>query len=740
MNCDKIICIPSLTFVALTALLFASPWCATYTQSTAPIEHFSMADGLSSSKVFDAAQTADGMIWFATGNGVCRLNGLDFYCYPSDNENAEITGLYIDQNGKLWCWSASNQFFYFDNNRFIPLAANRDVTALLSDRIINSIAIDKENTLWIATVIPGPVIKSTASGVVSAEPQASHSFFASQTGIDFIYGSLKNKEDNNKLGIRSGEEFFTLNLSEKGNFSRTSFRALSNGEFLFAKGQEIIRARKDKVLQRTFTEKNIQDVIVDSEGKIWAGLYAGGALCYPEGDLNSAGSINYLGNKSITSIMEDKSGNIWFTTMDDGIYYLSARTTLRYASPTIYSHKNLSGKEQAKAILAEPATTAPITLQPGFRLITTDAAVQDTVPPMIYISGIRILEKDTLVQAHYSLPYDKNFLKINFAGFAFGNPEALKYKYRLEGVDKNTIYTDHTFAQYTTLPPGNYFFTVSAMNRQGIWSESPATISFTIHPPYWRTWWFISLEIILASCLVAIAFFFRVARIKKREKEKAEISRQMANAELQALRAQMNPHFIFNTLSSIQHFITTQETEGALKYLSKFARLMRKIMDNSKKPSIPVNDELEALNLYLELESLRFKNKFSYCIEVDEEIDVNDAVIPAMLIQPYVENSILHGLNNLAENKKGRLSVKLTKQDEMIICTVEDNGIGREKSAEINRERKKNHISQGMAITKNRLEIHNAMHHSNLNVNITDLKAGTEALGTRVEIFIPPLI
>lgn len=210
----------------------------------------------------------------------------------------------------------------------------------------------------------------------------------------------------------------------------------------------------------------------------------------------------------------------------------------------------------------------------------------------------------------------------------------------------------------------------------------------------------------------------------------------MGDMELKALRAQMNPHFIFNTMSSIQHYITNNDSQAALKYLSKFAKLMRSIMDNSKQPVILVKEELDALKLYLELESMRFKNKFTYTIHVDESVDINYDEIPAMLIQPYVENAILHGIGN--KEGKGHLHIVLKKQNGMIICEIEDDGVGRKKAMEMSGKKKSTHKSMGMEITRERLEILNLTNESNLSVNITDLvdNAGSPA-GTRVEIFVP---
>ncbi len=725
--------------------LFSGTWKIVFSQPSSLFEHFTENSGLPSRKIFEAAQSLDGKIWFATGKGVCNFDGIVFKCFNLEEglTESEITGIHLDGNGKLWCWSSAGRIFYFENNKFSGIKKNNELGDKTGGRIINSISVDTNKNIWVSTVIPGELFLVSAENTIEEIKMASDnkfSFFIKQTTDNsFVYGSLLCKSENNKLVVLLKNDTFYITLSEKESFSKISFFALKNGEYLLAKGQEIIRFKSGKIIQRSFTEKNVEDIIVDTEGKIWAGLYLGGVICYPEGKLSPAGIINYLGNKSVSSVMEDNSGNIWFTTMEDGVFFLPVRSNLKYSSPEIYSQKGgPKTDEKPKAIARFIDGNEKLNFNGTLRLISNDTTFQDTLPPAIFISGIRIMEKDTIIQTQYDLPFDKNFLRINFAGFSFSNSDELKYKYRMEGIDKAWIYSDNTFAQYTTLPPGKYFFRVSAMNKNGIWSDSTATVSFAINPPFWKTWWFISLMIFCGAAIIFSAFFIRITQIKDREKIKAEFNRQRANAELLALRAQMNPHFIFNTLSSIQHFITTNETEGALKYLSKFAKLMRKIMDNSTRATVPLKDEIEALHLYLELESLRFKNKFEYSITIGKNVDVNEDEIPTMLLQPYIENSILHGLlNKNKEGVKGKLAVDVKKNNGMIICSIEDNGIGREKSMEINLAKIKSHSSSGMSITKNRLKILNELHQSNLSVEITDLKTGGFPSGTKVEIFIP---
>jgi len=239
--------------------------------------------------------------------------------------------------------------------------------------------------------------------------------------------------------------------------------------------------------------------------------------------------------------------------------------------------------------------------------------------------------------------------------------------------------------------------------------------------------------IILAA---AIGFLlFRGSKLKDKRRI-SEMNRKISELTQSNLRQQMNPHFIFNTLNSIQYYMYQHDKLATNTYLTKFSSLMRKVLENSNHTSIPLRDELDALNLYLELESLRFRDKFDYNITIDEEIDTLLFKVPTMLIQPYVENSICHGLMPKAE--KGLVNITLKLNEDHIICTIQDNGIGREAAYEKMKNKEGNHFSLGTRIVSSRLDLVNELYGTSLTTHYTDLKNEKgEADGTRVEIHIP---
>ena len=235
--------------------------------------------------------------------------------------------------------------------------------------------------------------------------------------------------------------------------------------------------------------------------------------------------------------------------------------------------------------------------------------------------------------------------------------------------------------------------------------------------------------------LLIFLLLFRGSKLKARRRI-SEMNRTISDLTQANLRQQMNPHFIFNTLNSIQYYMYQHDKLATNNYLTKFTSLMRKVLENSQHTSVTIKDELEALTLYLELESLRFKGKFDYKITVDDDIDTMLFKIPTMLIQPYVENSISHGM--IPGEIKGSLKIDLKLEKDHITCTIEDNGIGREAAQKRKIQQGTNHNSLGTRIVSSRLDLVNSLYGTSLKTIYTDLKNDSgEPAGTRVEIHIP---
>lgn len=447
-------------------------------------------------------------------------------------------------------------------------------------------------------------------------------------------------------------------------------------------------------------------------------------------------------SNSITSISQDNN-TLWISTYN-GISKIEfdEYNLNNYRIHNISTIHGLSSNEINDLLTTD--SIVYIATNEGLTQFMKNKIQINNKPPPIYISRIFILNKDTTLLNTYKLPYDHNFITINYVGLSFKNAGNHKYAYKLKGTEEKWNLTTNTQIQYPSLPHGNYTFMVKAQNEDGIWSTKPAKIIFEISPPFWKTWWFYLIISILGIAILYFIYLLRVREINKRHETKRletikinELKREMDQFRLLALSMQMNPHFIFNTLNSIQYFILENNKKASNKYLIKFSKLIRIALENSQSQYISIRNELESLNLFLELESLRFENKFEYVISCPDE--VLEYKIPTLLLQPYVENSIWHGMLHKKEGK-GSITITIKPQDEALLCIIADNGIGRKEAEKIKQKTRRNHRSLGTNITEKRLSTIDSLYGKKIHVKFIDLKdIRGNANGTKVEILIPSM-
>lgn len=237
-------------------------------------------------------------------------------------------------------------------------------------------------------------------------------------------------------------------------------------------------------------------------------------------------------------------------------------------------------------------------------------------------------------------------------------------------------------------------------------------------------------SLIVLSSALAVFIFYKRKRDAVEKKHESELRAQAMDTEMKALRAQMNPHFIFNSLNSIKNYIDKNDTAKASLYTSKFAKLMRMILENSEKKEIPIAQDLKALELYMQLEALRMHNKFVYEIKVDDAIDQENTLIPPLILQPFVENSIWHGLSQ--KESDGKIWISILKEGNMINCIVEDNGVGIPENVNNEQIAHADKKSLGMKITKSRVDVINRMKKTNATVTFSNLEGGT-----KIEVRLP---
>ncbi|HEY0042708.1 MAG TPA: histidine kinase, partial [Flavisolibacter sp.] len=280
--------------------------------------------------------------------------------------------------------------------------------------------------------------------------------------------------------------------------------------------------------------------------------------------------------------------------------------------------------------------------------------------------------------------------------------------------------------------PGNYRFEARVVDSQGNVLGTVSPFPFLINPPFWLRWWAIVIMALSAAFVIYLLVKRRINVIKR----KALFQQQLAELEGKALRAQMNPHFIFNSLNAIQELIVTQNIDAAYNYLSKFSKLLRLVLNNSEKSLILLSDELHMLHLYLELESLRFRNSFRYNVQVDQSVDADSLHVPPLLIQPFIENALWHGLM-LKEGERS-LNLLIEQQEGKLLCTVQDNGIGRTRSSEIKAHKigASHFESKGLKLSQQRILLLSSEGRAG-SVKIEDLYENGEPAGTKVFISLP---
>ncbi len=336
--------------------------------------------------------------------------------------------------------------------------------------------------------------------------------------------------------------------------------------------------------------------------------------------------------------------------------------------------------------------------------------------------------------------FDDNTLSFNFVGMDYSDPKNVQLAYKMEGIDDNWVILnkgDQGFARYSNLPPNQYVFKVKAANSDGVWSDGYRSISILIRPPWYQTVEAYILFGITGLLLLYGGYRIRVRQIRKEEafkRKEAEYKQLVAETETAVLRLQMNPHFIFNSMNSISSYIAQKDIKTANDYLNRFANLMRKILKLAKHPFLSVGEEMELLEQYLETEAMRFEDKIHYQITTGPSLDPDEVIIPTMILQPFVENAIWHGLAGKEGRKQIHIQFKIEK--EQLICIVEDNGIGR-AAAQV-KKKSNNHVSKAISITKERLKRLEEQEAAAASLTIQDLKDEQHTgIGTKVIIKLP---
>jgi ligand-binding sensor domain-containing protein len=736
-----------------------------------PNRSFSLSDN----RVFNLYRDRFGMLWIGTFNGLNKLNNIapKFRTYRSnpDDENSL-------SNNSVWCfeedddkniWIGTEDGISIFNRKcgdYKTLKHQKNNPNSISGNQIRTIKRDSQNRFWIGTRYNGLTMYDSKTEKFKRYLHDPRN--ASTIPDDFVLSLATDTNGMvwvgtyNGLGLLNPEtNVFTnykhhpdQNNSLPDNIIYGLFHDSKNRLWIctadgLAKYQpESNNFRVYKISMEInpgqyHVSNKFFSINEDHSGTLWIGTRSGGLVSF---DTKNESFKVYsdkdgLPNNVTYLAIEDLKHNIWITT-NWGLTRFSA-------DRTIFTNYEVTDGLQSNEFNFNAGFLAKngelfFGGMNGFTAFFPEDISINTRPPEIKITSFKLFNEiqnrrfkngDTLFLKH-----NDNVFSFEFTALDFTNPSRIKYRYKLENYNSDWIErsSNQRFAEYARVSPGEYNLRITAANSDGFWNEKGISLVIIIQPPWYETWLFRAFVLLLIIFLIYLIIYTRMKSIRSKhavEKKYLEFEKKLFELEQKALQLQMNPHFLFNSLNSIQSFIVNSDIDNAIHYLSKFSQLMRRTLSNSRESYVPLRDELQALQLYIDIEKLRFNDKFEYNIIIDPEIDESFIEIPPMILQPYVENAIIHGLMHKPDT--GHLLIELKLVGDNVQVIIRDDGVGREKAAEIKRESGIERKSRGMLITSERLEILNQYTKDTYTVRVTDHTDDQgKASGTSVEVTI----
>ena len=660
------------------------------------------------SEVFSLLERSNGELLFGGNRGIIYTKQSDSIAphpvIPPIFKSAEVLCMYESPDGALWGGSGYQGISRYFSNQVI----NWNDSGKLKDNNCEALFPRDDGKLFACTELGVTLVDPQQKDPMiehydftkkySRHPELFGCYFSKGSGYWFYGSQGLYKLTGDKLVDDSIKNMPVKNLyinkiiSGKNGYAWIATQGKGLLQCELKNGKLIVRKQYDR--RNGLLSDNALSVLIDKNGNIWCGDYM---------------SVTLIKNPGAAE-------QILTFTEKDGLL------------STYY--QTLKLEQQKNGTIWGLTSMGIFTFHP-------DSINQNNLPPVLLLDEISVAGNEKIAgkqgDGGSEFSYKNNSIRFQYTAVSLSDPSKIRYAYRLKETDSNWTYTSDRNVSLNFLSPGKYSFELIASNNSNVWTKIPLRYTFTIHPPFWKTIWFRLLAVALIGMLLYI-FFRRRLRIVRAN---AAVKQQMAELEGKALRAQMNPHFIFNSLNAIQKLIVVQDMDASYNYLSKFSKLLRLVLDNSDKNFISLSQELEMNRLYLELESLRFKNSFQYKIELNQQTDPDIVLIPSLLLQPFIENAIWHGLMHKEGEKN--LLIQFTEDSNHLICIIEDDGVGREQSAIIKAQKLGSQYfnSKGTQLSQQRIRLLEEPG-SETAMRFVDLKndAG-EATGTRVIIKIP---
>jgi ligand-binding sensor domain-containing protein/two-component sensor histidine kinase len=646
--------------------------------------------------VTSIVQDDQGQLWMCnTTNTIylCRENSWKTVNYP--DESLQFSELFIKDNNLI---ASSNKGVYIlKENNLKPL--------IKIDTGVKKAILDNSNQLWI--------LPNKGSVLV-------YDFETSLPKENFVINPIQYWKQNqfNDITVAKNGTIWLASWMPK-DFGISYF---DNSKRKFAEINQL-KAFKNEAL---FITDYYNKIAFTHNGNLLFSGYGGWNLVNPNGKiLHSFNTQNYnVANDHIEGIAEDSKGNIWFASAEGLNHYNFQTNKVARISQIdglttdelIYGFCKLSGNKIA------------LGTNYGCQIVDLDHILKTELINKLQIT---VVKKDGTILSHannkINLDYDYTELDIYFSALSFSKNEKIIYRYQFDTDKKWNYLGTNPKLSLVKLASGDYKITVEVGDNLGNWQTKKLHIALTIQPPFYQTYGFMGgLILVLFTIIYFISCYFI-----NLEKIKGILKSNIKEAEMQTLRSQMNPHFMFNSLNSINSYIIQNKSNEASKYLTTFSKLMRSILENSKHRTIPLEKEIKTLDWYIQLEAVRLEHKFSHIIHCSEEVDQETVQILPLIMQPFVENAIWHGIQN--KIGQGHLNIQIdSDENQNLKISITDDGIGR-KASKLLKKNKTSHKSYGIDITINRLQ----MLHPNNSVTITDLYDETEQpIGTRVLLTI----
>lgn len=519
---------------------------------------------------------------------------------------------------------------------------------------------------------------------------------------------------------------------KEGKFNCISIASSGNVLIGGDKGLVEFDVKKRKFHYLNQTIKNIRCLAVSKE-VIWSGSKEEGIQIRRGKQIFNLNMSNGLKTDHYSDIFLEKPTIGWLST-NKGVVKVTIQSwkPFRFRCQFLTKKDGLISDEILQTIKVGDKVIA--VGNGGYSEFHSDALSLPVYRPRVFMTRLSINDRQVAFSKGriYRLDKAESGLRIDFMSLCYRKEGTIQYRYRLEGVDQRWKYSGNTFAEYNALPTGKLTFKVQAQSTSGMWDTPVTTQTFYVPVPFIERWYTRAGILILLVTSIWLFVRWRIKRIQKRATDREALLQKASEMELKFLTGQMNPHFTFNAMNSIQHFMLNNDLLGAQKYLTKYSKLIRKVMESNMQEYVSLDKELNLLQLYVEIESLRFSKAIRF--EVDCPDDLRSTIsIPPMFIQPYIENAIWHGLFS-DRITDACITLDISLEEPFLKCIVEDNGIGRAEALKNNE--KNGRQSLGMLITHKRLDTIGKENFKEPEIiDLTDEHGN--ATGTRVVLYLP---